>query len=62
MSIRNVESERFSLTSKPFETVVNAVNATGGRLDLVEFAKTPNSAVSFSELEKVGDEIRAQQV
>ena len=54
MSIRKFETERFSLTSsKPFETVVAALKAGVGRLDLAEFAKSSHSAGSFAELEKV---------
>ena len=54
MSIRKVEIERFSLTSsKPFDTVVAALKAAVGRLDLAEFAKASKSASSFAEVEKV---------
>ncbi len=54
MGIRKFEIERFSVTSsKPFETVVAALKARVGRLDLAEFAKTSKTATSFSELEKL---------
>ena len=54
MSITKLEIERFAVTSsKPFETVMAALKAGVGRLDLVEFAKASKSAGSFSELEKV---------
>ena len=54
MSIKKLEIERFSLTtSKPFETVVAALKAGVGRLDLVEFAKASHSPDSFAQLEKV---------
>jgi uncharacterized protein (DUF302 family) len=54
MTIRKVEIERFSVrSSRPFETVVAALNARVGRLDLVEFGRMSKSATSFSELEKL---------
>jgi uncharacterized protein (DUF302 family) len=54
MSITKLEIERFAVTSsKPFETVMAALKAGVGRLDLVKFAKASKSAGSFSELEKV---------
>jgi uncharacterized protein (DUF302 family) len=54
MAIRKFEIERFSVTSsKPFETVLAALKAGVGRLDLADFAKTSRSSSSFSELEKV---------
>jgi hypothetical protein len=54
MSIRRFEIERFGVTSsKPFDSVVAALNAAIGRLDLVEFAKMSKGARSFAELEKV---------
>jgi uncharacterized protein (DUF302 family) len=56
MSIRRFEIERFSLTSsRPFETVVAALKAAVGRLDLVEFAKASKGPGTFAELEKVID-------
>ena len=52
--VRKVEVERFSVrSSKSFETVLAALKAGVGRLDLVEFAKTSKSTSSFSELEKL---------
>jgi uncharacterized protein (DUF302 family) len=54
MSIKKFEIERFSVTSpKPFESVLAALKAGVGRLDLVEFAKTSQSPTSFTELEKL---------
>lgn len=54
MSIRRVEIERFSVTSsKPFESVVAAVKAGVGRLDMVEFTKASKEAQTFAELEKI---------
>jgi uncharacterized protein (DUF302 family) len=54
MSIKKFEIERFSVTSpKPFESVLAALKAGVGRLDLVEFAKTSKSLTSFTELEKL---------
>jgi uncharacterized protein (DUF302 family) len=54
MSIRKLAIERFSVTSsKPFETVVAALRAGIGRLDLVEFAKASKGPGTFAELEKV---------
>jgi uncharacterized protein (DUF302 family) len=54
MSITKLEIERFAVTSsKPFETVMAALKARVGRLDLVEFAKASHSADGFAELEKV---------
>lgn len=54
MSIRSFEIERFSLTSsRPFETVVAALKAAVGRLNLVEFAKASKGTSTFAELESV---------
>ena len=54
MSIRRVEIERFSVTSsKPFESVVAAVKAAVGRLDMVEFTKASKEAHGFAELEAI---------
>ena len=51
---RKVEVERFSLkSSKPFEAVVAQLKARVGRLDLVKFANTSESAGSFAELEEL---------
>jgi uncharacterized protein (DUF302 family) len=53
MSLRKFETERFTLTSsKPFETVLDALKARIGRLDLADFARVSRSSTSFSELEK----------
>ena len=49
MSIRRVEIERFSVTSsKPFESVVAAVKAAVGHLDMVKFTKASKDAQSFA--------------
>jgi uncharacterized protein (DUF302 family) len=54
MSVRRIEVERFSVTTpKPFESVVAALKAGVGRLDLIDFAKVSRSAGPFSELEGV---------
>jgi uncharacterized protein (DUF302 family) len=54
MSIRKFEIERFSVTSsKPFETIVAALNARVGRLDLAAFAKASKSSDTFADLEEV---------
>jgi len=54
MAITKIEVERVSvISSKPFETILAALKAGVGRLDLVEFAKASKLASSFSELEKV---------
>jgi|ERR1700678_2386077 len=54
ISISRFEIERFTVTSfKSFESVVAALKASVGRLDLVEFAKASHSAGSLAELEKV---------
>jgi hypothetical protein len=40
MTVIKIEVERFSVTSsKPFEAVVAALEATVGRPDMVEFSK-----------------------
>ena len=52
MTIRKVEIERFSVTSsKPFEAVVAALEATVGHPDMVEFVKAIKGARTFTELE-----------
>jgi uncharacterized protein (DUF302 family) len=54
MSIRKFEIERFSVTSsKPFETIVAALKARVGWLDLAVFAKASKSSDTFAELEEV---------
>ena len=52
MPIRKVEIERFSVTSsKPFEAVLAALEATVGHPDMVEFVKATKAARTFAELE-----------
>src|SRR5271170_7540605 len=54
MPVRKVEVERFSLTtSRPFESVVSALKAGIGRLDLAAFASASKSSGTFTELEEV---------
>src|SRR5580704_10184803 len=54
MPVRKVEVERFSLTtSKPFESVVSALKAGIGQLDLAAFANASKSQGTFAELEQV---------
>src|SRR6202050_2585860 len=54
MSVRRIEVERFSVTTpKPFESVVAALKAGIGRLDLFDFAKVSKSPGPFTELEEV---------
>jgi uncharacterized protein (DUF302 family) len=54
MKITKLQIERVSVTSsRPFDSVVEALRASVGRLDLVEFSKTSKSASTFVELEKV---------
>ena len=49
--IRKIEIERFSLTSsKPFDQVVQAVNAGIGHPNMAEFARSTHAARSFAEL------------
>jgi uncharacterized protein (DUF302 family) len=49
--IREIEIERFSLTSsKPFDQVVAALEASIGHPDMAEFAKSTREAGSFAEL------------
>jgi uncharacterized protein (DUF302 family) len=56
MSIKRFEIERLSVrSSRPFETVVAALKAAVGRLDLVEFAKASKGPSTFAELKKVID-------
>jgi uncharacterized protein (DUF302 family) len=56
MTTRKFEIERICVrSSKPFETVVAALKAAVGRLDLIEFAKVSKSASSFSDLQKLID-------
>jgi uncharacterized protein (DUF302 family) len=52
MSIRKVEIERLSVTtSKTFDAVVAALEATIGHPDIVEFFKATNAARTFAEFE-----------
>jgi uncharacterized protein (DUF302 family) len=54
MPVRRIEAERLSVTTpKPFESVVAALKAGVGRLDLIDFAKVSTSPGPFTELEKV---------
>src|SRR6202522_1563548 len=54
MPVRKVEVERFSLTtSKPFESVVSALKAGIGQLDLAAFASASKYSGTFAELEEV---------
>ena len=49
--INKIEIERFSLTSsKPFDQVVEAVNAGIGHPDIAEFFRSTHEAHSFAEL------------
>lgn len=51
MTIRKVEIERFSvISSKPFELVMTALEASIGHPDMVEFVKATRSARTFAEL------------
>ena len=51
MPIRKVEIERFSMaSSKPFESVVAALKAAVGRLDMVEFTKASKEARTFDSV------------
>src|SRR6202051_524343 len=54
MPVRKVEVERFSLTtSRTFESVVSALKAGIGQLDLAAFANASKSQGTFAELEQV---------
>jgi uncharacterized protein (DUF302 family) len=49
--IRKIEIERFSLTSsKPFDQVVAALNASIGHPDMADFGRSTREARSFAEL------------
>jgi uncharacterized protein (DUF302 family) len=53
MTVRKIEIERFSVTSsKPFAVVVDAIKASVGQPDMVEFAKLTRGSGSFAELER----------
>jgi uncharacterized protein (DUF302 family) len=50
MAVKQVEVERFSLTtSRPFESVVSALKAGIGQLDLAAFASASKSSGTFAE-------------
>jgi len=52
MTVRKIEIERLDVTSgKPFEAVINALQAAIGHPDMVEFQKANARARSFAELE-----------
>jgi uncharacterized protein (DUF302 family) len=54
MSVRQIEVQRFSVTTaRPFDAVVGALKAGVGRLDLAAFASASQSADTFAELEEV---------
>jgi len=54
MTIRKVEIERFSVTSsKPFENILQKLEAQIGHPDLSAFAKAVAAAESYGELEKI---------
>jgi uncharacterized protein (DUF302 family) len=49
--IRQIEMERFSLTtSKRFDEVISSVNAAIGHPDMAEFGRSTHEAHSFAEL------------
>ena len=49
--IKKIEIERFSLTSsKPFDQVVAALDASIGHPDMADFARSTHEAHSFAEL------------
>jgi uncharacterized protein (DUF302 family) len=51
VTIKNIEIERFSVTSsKPFEAVVAALEAAVGTPDMVEFAQATRAARTLGEL------------
>ena len=52
--INKIEIERFSLTSsKPFDQVVPALDASIGHPDMAEFGRSTHEARSFAELKRV---------
>jgi len=54
MTVRKIEIERLTITSsKPFETVVAALEAAIGRPDMAEFMKATRSATTYAELQSV---------
>ena len=54
MTIRKVEIERFSVTSsKPFESILQKLEAQIGHPDMNAFVKAVTAAESYGELEKI---------
>ena len=54
MAIRKVEIERFSVTSsKPFESILQKLEAQIGHPDMSAFTKAVTAAESYEELEKI---------
>jgi uncharacterized protein (DUF302 family) len=54
MTVRKIEIERLTITSsKPFETVVAALEAAIGRPDMAEFMRATRSATTYAELQSV---------
>jgi uncharacterized protein (DUF302 family) len=54
MHIRKVEIERISvISSKSFETVVTALEASVGHPDMNQFTKATKAASTFGELERI---------
>jgi hypothetical protein len=54
MTVRKIEIERLTITSsKPFESVVAALEAAIGRPDMAEFMKATRSATTYAELQSV---------
>jgi len=54
MTIRKVEIERFSVTSsKPFESILQKLEAQIGHPDMSAFVKAVTAAESYGELEKI---------
>lgn len=54
MNIRKIEIERIGVTaSKPFETVVTALEAAVGHPDMNRFGQATKAASTFGELERV---------
>ena len=57
MTIRKVEIERFSVTSsKPFERILQKLEAQIGHPDMIAFAKTITAAETYGELEEIVQE------
>ena len=54
MTVRRIEIERLTVTSsKPFETVVAALEASIGRPDMAEFLRATRNATTYAELQSV---------